>query len=84
MAIVLNLSSETEAKLKEEANRQGREISVVASELLTKVLEWEAWDMEDAIAGIQRGLDDFEEGRFRSFDEFKQEQYRKHNLSNPE
>ncbi|MEM9541981.1 MAG: hypothetical protein AAGA60_21100 [Cyanobacteria bacterium P01_E01_bin.42] len=40
--------------------------------------------MEDTIAGIQRGLDDFEAGRFRSFEEFKQEQYRKHNLSNPE
>ena len=84
MTIVLNLSSEVEAKLKEEATRQGKEISVVASELLVKVLEWEAWDVEDAIAGIQRGLDDFEAGRFRSFDEFKQEQYRKHNLSNLE
>ncbi|MEA5471641.1 hypothetical protein [Spirulina sp. 06S082] len=84
MTIVLNLSLEVEAKLKEEATRQGKEISVIASELLTKVLEWEAWDREDAIAGIQKGLDDFEAGRFRSFDEFTQEQYRKHNLSNPE
>lgn len=84
MAIVLHLSSEAETKLKEKATQQGKEISVVASELLTKVLEWEAWDMEDAIAGIQRGLDDFEADRFRSFDEFKQEQYRKHNLSNRE
>ncbi|MGK7929365.1 MAG: hypothetical protein AB4290_29685 [Spirulina sp.] len=63
---------------------QGKDISVVASELLTKVLEWEAWDLEDAIAGIQRGLDDFEAGRFRSFEEFVREQYHKHNLSSPE
>ncbi|WP_204103957.1 MULTISPECIES: hypothetical protein [Spirulina sp. CCY15215] len=55
MTIVLNLSLEVEAKLKEEATRQGKEISVIASELLTKVLEWEAWDREDAIAGIQKG-----------------------------
>ncbi|MGK7926758.1 MAG: hypothetical protein AB4290_16210 [Spirulina sp.] len=81
MTIILNLSSETEAKLMEEATRQGKDIDVVASELLTKVLDWEAWDTEDAIAGIQRGLDDFEAGRFRSFEEFAREQYRKHDLS---
>ncbi len=33
-----------------------------------------------ANAGIQSGLDDFEAGRFREFEEFAQEQRRKYNL----
>jgi predicted transcriptional regulator len=81
MSITVNLSPETEAKLLEEAARQGKDISIVAAELLAKVLEWKAQDTEEAIAGIQRGLDDFEADRFRSFEEFAQEQRRKYNLS---
>ncbi|WP_373364609.1 hypothetical protein [Fischerella thermalis] len=52
----------------------------MASELLANVLEWEAQDSEEAIKGIQQGLDDFEAGRFRSFHEFADEQRRKYNL----
>lgn len=80
MTITVNLSPETEAKLIEEAARQGKDISIVAAELLAKVLEWEAQEKEQAIAGIQSGLDDFEASRFRSFEEFAQEQRRKYNL----
>lgn len=80
MTITLNLSPETLAKLLEEAARQGKDISIVAAQLLTKILEWEAQDSEAAIAGIQSGLDDFEAGRFREFEEFAQEQRRKYNL----
>ncbi|WP_199341387.1 MULTISPECIES: hypothetical protein [Nostocales] len=38
--------------------------------MLASALEWEAQDSQEAIDGIQRGLDDFEAARFRSFDEF--------------
>lgn len=81
MAIVVTLSPELEALLRDQAARQGQDINLLASELLANVLEWEAQDSEEAIKGIQQGLDDFEAGRFRSFHEFAQEQRHKYNLS---
>ncbi len=80
MTIVVNLSPELEALLRDKAAQKGKDVSLVASELLTNVLEWEITDSEDAIKGIQQGLDDFEAGRFRSFDEFAEEQCHKYNL----
>lgn len=55
-------------------------MSLVASELLAHVLQWENHDLEEAINGIQHGLDDFETGSFRSFQAFAEEQHHKHNL----
>ncbi|MGV0025259.1 hypothetical protein [Phormidesmis priestleyi] len=80
MSIVISLSPEVEAQLREKAAQQGRDVEIVAAELLSNVLELEAQDTKEAIKGIQRGLDDFEAGRFRSFDAFAQEQRRKHHL----
>jgi predicted transcriptional regulator len=80
MPIVITLSPELEALLRDKAARQGQDVSLVASELLTSFLEWEVQESEAAIKGIQQGLDDFEAGRFRSFHEFAQEQRRKYNL----
>ncbi|MEH2299586.1 MAG: hypothetical protein V7K88_11255 [Nostoc sp.] len=48
--------------------------------MLEAVLEWEVQDSEAAIKGIQQGLEDFEAGRFRSFDDFVDQQRRKYNL----
>ena len=81
MAIVVTLSPELEALLHDLAAQRGQDVSFVASELLTSVLEWEKKDLEGAIKGIQKGLDDFEAGRFRSFHEFAEEQRHKYNLS---
>jgi len=80
MAINVNLSPEAEAKLLEKATRQGKDIAMVAAELLVRVLEWETQDSEEAIVGIRRGLDDFEAGRFRSFQEFADEQRAQYDL----
>ena len=80
MAIVVTLSPELEALLRDKAAQRGQNVSFVASELLTSVLEWEVKDSEGAIKGIQQGLDDFEAGRFRSFHEFAEEQRHKYNL----
>ncbi|NEQ20732.1 MAG: hypothetical protein F6K28_16160 [Microcoleus sp. SIO2G3] len=80
MAIVLTLSPELEALLLDKAARRGQDVSLVASELLASILEWEEQDSEEAIKGIQQGLDDFESGKFRSFQDFAQEQRRKYNL----
>lgn len=81
MAIVVTLSPELEALLLDKAARRGQDISLVASELLAGVLEWEEQDSEETIKGIQQGLDDFEAGQFRSFQDFAEEQRSKYNLS---
>ncbi|MCU0532470.1 MAG: hypothetical protein MUD14_00970 [Hydrococcus sp. Prado102] len=80
MAIVVTLSPELEALLYDRAARQGQDVNLVASELLASVLAWEEQDLEESIKGIQQGLDDFEAGRFRLFENFAQEQRRKYNL----
>jgi predicted transcriptional regulator len=81
MAIVVTLSPELENLLQARATRQGQEVNLVASELLADVLEWQEQDSAEAIEVIQQGLDDFEVGRFRDFQEFAEEQRSKHNLS---
>ncbi len=80
MTIVVTLSPELEAILINKAAQRGEDVNLVASELLANALEWEVQDSAEAIQGIQQGLDDFEAGRFRSFDEFTQEQRHKYNL----
>lgn len=81
MSIVVTLSPELEALLRDKAARQGQDINLVASALLASVLGWEVQDSEEAVKGIQQGLNDFEADRFRSFHEFAEEQRRKYNLS---
>jgi predicted transcriptional regulator len=80
MTIVITLSPELETLLLDRAARQGQEVNLVASELLAGVLEWQEQDSAEAIEGIQQGLDDFEIGRFRNFQEFAEEQRLKYNL----
>ena len=81
MSIVVTLSPELEALLRDKAARQGQDINLVASALLASVLGWEVQDSEEAVKGIQQGLNDFDAHRFRSFHEFAEEQRRKYNLS---
>jgi hypothetical protein len=81
MTIVVTLSPKLEALLRGRAAQQGQDVSFVASELLASLSEWEAQDAEDAAKGIQQGLDDFEADRFRSFQNFAEEQRHKYNLS---
>jgi predicted transcriptional regulator len=80
MTIVVNLSPEMEERLQKKAIQRGEALELVATSLLADLLDWEAQDSEEAIVGIQRGLDDFEAGRFRSFEAFEQEQRQKYNL----
>lgn len=80
MAIAISLTPELEARLREKATQQGQDISLVAAELLKNILDWELEDSQAAIQGIQQGLEDFEAGRFQSFDDFAEEQRRKYNL----
>jgi predicted transcriptional regulator len=80
VAIVISLNPELEAQLREKAERQGQDISLTAAKMLANALAWETQDSEDAIEGIRQGLDDFEAGRFRSFDDFAAEQQSKFNF----
>ena len=84
MTISITLSPEVEAQLWEQAKKRGQDVSLVAAELLRKILEWELEDSQEAIKGIQKGLDDFEAGRFRPFEEFAKEQRQKYNLPTQE
>jgi predicted transcriptional regulator len=77
MTIVVTLSPELEALLRSKAAQRGQDINFVASELLANVLAWEEQDSEEAIKSIQQGFDDFEAGRFRSFQDFSEEQQHK-------
>ncbi len=80
MAIIVNLSPALEVLLNDRAAQRGQDVSFVASELLASVLEWERQDSEEAIKGIQQGLDDFQAGKFRSFQDFAEEQRQKYDL----
>jgi hypothetical protein len=80
MTIVVTLSPALEEQLRAKAIRQGQDINLVATELLTIAIESEAQDSAEAIEGIQQGLDDFAAGKCRPFSEFADEQRRKYNL----
>jgi hypothetical protein len=80
MSIVVTLNPKLEALLHNRAAKQGQDVSFIASELLASILDWEEKDSEEAIQGIQTGLDDFASGRYRSFQDFAEEQRHKYNL----
>ena len=81
MSIIISLSPEIEDKLREKEIKKGKDVRVVATQLLSQVLEWELQDSTEAIKGIQSGLDDLTVGRSRSFEQFATQQRHKHNLS---
>ncbi|WP_434683847.1 hypothetical protein [Pseudanabaena minima] len=80
MSIVITLNPKLEALLHSRAAKQGQDVNFIASELLANILDWEEKDSEEAIKGIQVGLDDFKAGRYRSFQDFAEEQRHKYNL----
>ncbi len=80
MMIAVQLPPEAEERLRARAERQGEDKAQVAARLILEALEWEEQDYAEAVEGIERGLADFEHGRFRPFHEFAAEQRKKHNL----
>jgi predicted transcriptional regulator len=81
MTITINLRPEIETQLNEKATKQGKDISEIATEIITNAIELELQDYQESIKGIAQGLEDFNLGKFRSFDNFTNEQCRKYNLS---
>jgi hypothetical protein len=84
MTIFVTLSPELELLLCKRATQSGQDVSFFASELLANALAWEEQDSQEAVSGIQQGLQDFEMGKSRSFDDFAEEQRRKYNLADDE
>jgi hypothetical protein len=76
--MTITLSPGTEARLREEAEREGQDINAVADALLAAALEWEALDRAEAIEGIRRGDQAAAEGRERPVAAFLAEQRAKH------
>lgn len=72
MSIVIDLSPEIESRLRDKASQRGQDVNLMVAELLQVALTWEEEDLAESIAAIQEGLDDFEAGRFQSFEAFAQ------------
>jgi predicted transcriptional regulator len=81
MPITLNLPPKIEALLRQRAESTGQDISQIALAVLALGLTLDDQDFFDALNGIQRGLNDFEQGQFSSLEEFITEQNQKHGLS---
>jgi predicted transcriptional regulator len=81
MPITLNLPPKIEALLRQRAESVGQDISQVALAVLAFGLSLDDQDFFECLNGIQRGLDDFEQGRFSSLEEFVAAQNQKYGLS---
>jgi predicted transcriptional regulator len=80
MTITIELAPEVLERLREKAAREGRDAEAVAADVLANALEWDAEDQAEAVEGIQRGLADFEAGRYRPLEEVIAEKQRKYGL----
>lgn len=79
MTIVL--TPDTEARLREKAEREGQDLNVVAEALIAAALDWEAQDRAEAIEGVRRADQAAAAGRERSLGAFIAEQRTKHGFS---
>ena len=81
MSITLDLPPKIEALLRKRAESTGQDISQMALAVLTLGLSLDNQDFFEALKGIQQGLDDFEQGKFSSLEDFLAEQNQKYGLS---
>ena len=80
MTITLELEPEVEARLRDKATRQGQNAEAVAQALIAEALDLEAQERAEVVQGIQRGLKEFEQGKFRAHDEVISDKRSKYNL----
>ena len=81
MSIILDLPPQIETLLRQRAETTGQDIRQLAIAFLTLGLSMDDEEFFESIEGIQRGLNDFEQGRFSSLESFVAEQNQKHGLS---
>ena len=78
--MTIQISPQIEAKLREKALQEGRNLNETVETLLDFALEWEIQERAETIAGIKRGLDAFAQGKSRPFREFDTEMRNRHHL----
>jgi hypothetical protein len=76
--MTIMLTPETEARLREKAEREGQDIHAVADALIAAALEWEAQERAEAVEGIRRGDQAAAAGHERPLAAFLAEQRAKH------
>jgi hypothetical protein len=81
MPLTLTLPPKIEALLRQRAKLSGQDLATVALAVLTVGLSLNEHEFLESLDGIQNGLDDFEEGRFCSFDAFIADQNQKYGIS---
>jgi predicted transcriptional regulator len=81
MSITLELPPQVETLLRQRAEATGQDIHHIAIAILTLGLSHNDEDFLATMAGIQQGLDDFEQGRFSSLEDFIAEQTEKHGVT---
>lgn len=81
MSITLDLPPQVETLLRQRAEATGQDIQHIAVAVLALGLSLNDDDFFAALDGIQRGLDDFEQGQFSSLADFIAEQNEKHGLT---
>jgi predicted transcriptional regulator len=81
MTLTLTLPPQLEALLRQRAQQTGQDVASMALAVLALGLSFDDQDFFEALVGIQQGLDDFEQGRFCSFDDLIAEQNQKYGLA---
>ena len=76
----VTLKPERKAQLDEFARQQGKDPAEALDEALAAFFDSQQRDFEEAVAGIQRGLEDMRAGRHRPAREFLDELRAKHGL----
>jgi len=76
----LPVKPERLAQLQEYARRRGKSDADALDDALADHLEWERQDHQEAVEGVQRGLEDVEADRTVPADEFLDEFADKHGL----
>lgn len=79
--MTITLSQETEARLREKAQREGEDVNVVAEGLIALALDWETEERAETLAGVRRGDKAAAEGRERPLAEFLAEQRNRHGFA---
>ena len=81
MTLTLDLPPQLETLLRQRAETTGQDIGQIAIAVLTWGLNLNDEDFFEALNGIQRGLNDFEQGQHSSLEDFIAEQNQKYGLT---
>ena len=81
MSITLDLPPQIETLLRQRAETTGQDIGQIAIAVLSWGLSLNDEDFFETLDGIQRGIDDFEQGESSSLEDFVTEQNQKYGLA---